>query len=1389
MKSNAAFTIAALITAASVTSTFVWAADVPGPYNNRHTCIEYTLAGANTWLYALNAADMPQRTEVGSAYKKFNREVNGSGSWGQWNFQDEIGGSPYSWGSFPSMLSRNNAPALGGDFFVMSAAEQENGQIALTKQIDGGGEFWVNRDPNPNNGTRVSRLVVHRTNPLIQWAGCNWIAHSNDQDKLEKTTTGWTTEPVHQTALEGLPDASAIYSLAIDDRATVTQAVAIVSQEGIYDHDSHIGYVLADGLYYYESSAGNDWTPANPPDWPADVYNVQVAMISANANPPHNIHKVYVVGCVPATPSVYCAWADLSASPDGEFTWHSSAVEEINPGSGVMPTYPFDLVVERNGDSFTLLLATSENMYYASHNGTDDNIPWEPRMGTGDNMIRAKGFRDIAIHPNARATHFAVAGEVCSYSTEDAGINWSPIYNSTANNPLILYPSTGAKQTFGMSTESPIVTLHAPMVFSPLAATTPVFVERAYYEGGPDGFGETVQIGYVWGGSPVKLLVSGGTYIGFWSDPLATHEGGNTVGFAYRSTDLGRTWSPCTWLNELFPLDQASAPDPSHVIASPEGNFLAITFSNPSANVPAFAFSVDDGATWQRLDGLSEGGPVSVGTSGTTRKVYVASGNNLWVSLNNGPWTAVPEPIGGLGDIHSLASTRYAPDHIGLIDDPHTGVRYFRVSTNGGATWTSYPIAANLFPNALIADYDRTNTFFASFFDGNTIQNVLEWTRNGGSSWMTVDSWSQENGRGGPSSTDLWMGSYFVEQGGYTMRRVIWTGTHGSGIDLPITPNPNSGVRYYDFRFIPDPRRWERDFVTMEYVPGLPTIVPEASSVPLGKTLKVDPGVEVLVGSSSDLKVEGTLLVGSNSGSTVSIRSLEAGTQWGTLYIQNAATLENCTVEDAEIGIETHKASNMSLSSCTITNCGTGLVAYQPSGTGEPSLANCQINGNESDGASFLAVANSMIDQCEFSGNGGDGLVMTNSYAKIVSSEFAGNGNGEGGYGLVCFGSSPLLTCNNFESNSKGEMALYNQSYPVLESASGVGMNSFFNNSQNLIEMWDSYPLTEDGHNNFTVGSTGYFMADMSTSPPTRNISGNFWNPSLTLAALYPSNSSVYKWTSTDPTAISCGSAAGASSNATQQMFSSAMTAQANGDYVASSALFGDLIEQYPDSMWAAPSVAQWFANQCMIGEGFEAAQDELLVTAQEHAESSLGAVAEAYATRLYVENEEFAPAVDTYTMNLVEAASATDSLFAEVDLAITSFRADGGGGSLDQMNVAEIQEVFRRMGALAGHTPSSPTASHSGYVAIPKTVSLEVNFPNPFNAETTIRFYLPEATRAEIVVYNIVGQKVVTLRDEFMAAGFHNLKWAAGDFASGVYLYQLKAGGAVETRKMVLIK
>lgn len=633
---------------------------------------------------------------------------------------------------------------------------------------------------------------------------------------------------------------------------------------------------------------------------------------------------------------------------------------------------------------------------------------------------------------------------------------------------------------------------------------------------------------------------------------------------------------------------------------------------------------------------------------------------------------------------------------------------------------------------------------------------------------------------------------------GYFLKRrmIIWQTDGQDGANVSGIAGQFRGINVTNVL-----RSWyESDDFNATLPPVLPAVVDQSMTIsdPLvymtssvrvepGVTLTIQPGVTVEILSQCHLDVQGSLIA--DGAEFVLLQPSGPTAKWSGIYVEGSVSLTDCILSGAHIGIETSKASSIVLDGCMITNCGTGLVAYQPSGTGEPQLTNCQINGNESDGASLLAVSNSIIDQCEFSGNGGDGLVMTNSYAKIASSDFASNGDSEGGYGLVCFGSSPLLTCNNFDSNQKGEVALYNQSYPVLEAASAGGVNSFFNDTKNLIDMWDSYPLTEDGHNNFTVGSSGYFMADMSASPPKRYISGNFWNPLLTLAALYPSSSNVYVWSSTDQTENSCGSAAGAGSNATQQMFALAMTAQESGDYVTSSALLSDLVEQYPDSVWAAPAVAQLFANQCMIGDGYDTLQDDLVDVSQTNEGTLLGTVAESYSTRLFVEDDEFAPAVDTYTSELAEATSATDSMFAEVDLAITAFRADGGGGSLDQMNVADIHNVFRQMGALAGHTPGSPTASHQGYTAIPKTISLEANFPNPFNAETTIRFYLPVATRAELAVYNIVGQKVVTLTDEYMTAGFHNLKWAAGDYASGVYLYQLKANGVVDTKKMVLIK
>ncbi len=84
---------------------------------------------------------------------------------------------------------------------------------------------------------------------------------------------------------------------------------------------------------------------------------------------------------------------------------------------------------------------------------------------------------------------------------------------------------------------------------------------------------------------------------------------------------------------------------------------------------------------------------------------------------------------------------------------------------------------------------------------------------------------------------------------------------------------------------------------------------------------------------------------------------------------------------------------------------------------------------------------------------------------------------------------------------------------------------------------------------------------------------------------------------------------------------------------------------------------------------------------------------------------------------------------------------------------------------------------------------SLSQNFPNPFNPETEISFALAKSDNVTLKIYNILGSEVITLVNEFMKAGKHTVKFNASDITSGVYLYTIKSGNFIATRKMILMK
>jgi hypothetical protein len=94
-----------------------------------------------------------------------------------------------------------------------------------------------------------------------------------------------------------------------------------------------------------------------------------------------------------------------------------------------------------------------------------------------------------------------------------------------------------------------------------------------------------------------------------------------------------------------------------------------------------------------------------------------------------------------------------------------------------------------------------------------------------------------------------------------------------------------------------------------------------------------------------------------------------------------------------------------------------------------------------------------------------------------------------------------------------------------------------------------------------------------------------------------------------------------------------------------------------------------------------------------------------------------------------------------------------------------------------------------AGSPARPVTYRLYQNHPNPFNPVTSISYDLPHPGHVTIDIYNILGQKVIRLIDNFREAGSYETIWNGADVSSGVYFYRIRSGGFSAARKMVLLK
>ena len=99
------------------------------------------------------------------------------------------------------------------------------------------------------------------------------------------------------------------------------------------------------------------------------------------------------------------------------------------------------------------------------------------------------------------------------------------------------------------------------------------------------------------------------------------------------------------------------------------------------------------------------------------------------------------------------------------------------------------------------------------------------------------------------------------------------------------------------------------------------------------------------------------------------------------------------------------------------------------------------------------------------------------------------------------------------------------------------------------------------------------------------------------------------------------------------------------------------------------------------------------------------------------------------------------------------------------------------------------PPTNINNQVDFPKEFALYQNYPNPFNPGTTISFHLPQSNFVTLQVYDVLGVEIMTLVNEEKPAGSYEVEFDCTGLSSGIYFYQLKTEGYVETKKMILLR
>jgi hypothetical protein len=116
------------------------------------------------------------------------------------------------------------------------------------------------------------------------------------------------------------------------------------------------------------------------------------------------------------------------------------------------------------------------------------------------------------------------------------------------------------------------------------------------------------------------------------------------------------------------------------------------------------------------------------------------------------------------------------------------------------------------------------------------------------------------------------------------------------------------------------------------------------------------------------------------------------------------------------------------------------------------------------------------------------------------------------------------------------------------------------------------------------------------------------------------------------------------------------------------------------------------------------------------------------------------------------------------------------------------INDFFSNENSISLTKSNSKEISYKD-INLVKTYTLEQNYPNPFNPSTLIHYEMPKDGFVTLKVYDILGNIVKTLVNQYQSKGRYDINFNANNLASGIYFYRLQSGSFISTKKMLLLK